>query len=223
MRPPRVKEGDPRKALLPARSVVSCPSCVQQFGRQEKGGRPRRNRATSSRQPAGVSPVRGDARVPGSTAPGVGRDPGVEAERQRLVVEAVQPTGPQHEAKPAASSLKPPRERGQGGAEPMKGGRRPRTAPENLERVPTNPPAHGAWNGRKGVVGTGEALLGPGSAAREAGPPITNAREVAGGREGVGGGRSSDDGRDNTTRPPAKGPCFTGAPRERGGDLVSAR
>jgi hypothetical protein len=44
----------------------------------------------------------------------------------------------------------------------MKGGRRPRTAPENLERVPKNPPAHGAWNGRKGVVGTGEALLGPG-------------------------------------------------------------
>jgi len=56
----------------------------------------------------------------------------------------------------------------------MWGGRRPRTAPENLERVPKNPPAHGAWNGRKGVVGTGEALLGPGSAAREAGPPITN-------------------------------------------------
>jgi len=104
----------------------------------------------------------------------------------------------------------------------MKGGRRPRTAPGNLERMPKNPPAHGAWNGRKGVVGTGEALLGPGLAAREAGPPITNAREVAGGREGVGGGRSSDDGRDNTTRPPAKGPCFTGAPRERGGDLVSA-
>jgi phosphoribosylamine-glycine ligase len=31
-----------------------------------------RNRATSSRQPAGASPVRGDARVLGSTAPGVG-------------------------------------------------------------------------------------------------------------------------------------------------------
>jgi hypothetical protein len=89
----------------------------------------------------------------------------------------------------------------------MWGGRRPRTAPENLERVPTNPPAHGAWNGRKGVVGTGEALLGPGLPAREAGPPITNAREVAGGREGVGGGRSSDDGRDNTTRPERRAPA----------------
>src|SRR6266542_2876000 len=87
-------------------------------GAREKGGQ-RRNRATSSRQPAGASPARGDARVPGSTAPGVGRDPGVEAERQHLVEEAVRPTGPQHEAKPAASSLKPPRERGQGGAEPV--------------------------------------------------------------------------------------------------------
>jgi hypothetical protein len=44
---------------------------------------PRRNRATSSRQPAGASPVRGDARVPGSSTPGVGRDPGVEAEEDR--------------------------------------------------------------------------------------------------------------------------------------------
>ncbi len=99
----------------------------------------------------------------------------------------------------------------------MKGGRRPRTAPQNLDLVHTNPPAHGVWNGRKDVVGTGEALLGPGPAAREAGPPITNAREVAGGREGVGGGRRSDDGRDNTTRPPAKGPCFTGARANREG------
>ena len=40
--------------------------------------------------------------------------------------------------------------------------RRPRTAPESLERVPKNPPAYGAWNGQKGVVGTGESLLGPG-------------------------------------------------------------
>jgi hypothetical protein len=46
---------------------------------------PRRNRATSSRQPAGASPVRGDARVPGSSTPGVGRDPGVEAEEDRPV------------------------------------------------------------------------------------------------------------------------------------------
>src|SRR4029453_19385622 len=57
--------------------------CVQWVGRRgaPKGGAPRRNRATSPGQPAGGSPVRGDARVPGSAAPGVGRDPGVEAGR----------------------------------------------------------------------------------------------------------------------------------------------
>jgi len=37
------------------------------------------DRATSSRQPAGASPVRGDAKVPGSRAPGSGREAGVEA------------------------------------------------------------------------------------------------------------------------------------------------
>jgi hypothetical protein len=82
-------------------------------------------------------------------------------------------TGPQHHVKSEASLSKPPRERGQGGAEPVWGGRRPRTAPGILERVPTNLPAHGAWNGQKGDVGTGEALLGPGSAAREACSPVS--------------------------------------------------
>ncbi len=51
-------------------------------GAEVTEGRKRRcNRATSSWQPAGGSPARGDARVPGSAAPGVGRDPGVEAGR----------------------------------------------------------------------------------------------------------------------------------------------
>jgi hypothetical protein len=36
-----------------------------------------------------------------------------------------------------------------------------------------NLPAQGAWNGQKGVLGTGEILLGPGPAAREACLPIT--------------------------------------------------
>ena len=42
---------------------------------------------------------------------------------------------------------------------------------------------------------------------REARRPITAAREVVGGREGVGGGRSSDDGRDNITRPERRTPA----------------
>ena len=36
-----------------------------------------------------------------------------------------------------------------------------------------NLPAQGAWNGQKGVLGTGEILLGPGSAVREAALSIT--------------------------------------------------
>jgi hypothetical protein len=47
-------------------------------GAREKGGECR-NRATSSRQPAGESPVRGDARVPGREAPVRGREAGCEA------------------------------------------------------------------------------------------------------------------------------------------------
>jgi hypothetical protein len=70
-------------------------------------------------------------------------------------------------------------------------------------------------------VGTGEALLGPVSAGIGSEPAYNRRREVAGGREGVGGGRSSDDGRDNTTRlerrAPAS-PCTT----EEGGTLMSA-
>jgi hypothetical protein len=42
-----------------------------------------------------------------------------------------------------------------------------------LERVPKNLPAQGEWNGQKVVLGTGEILLGPGSAAREAALSIT--------------------------------------------------
>jgi hypothetical protein len=57
----------------------------------------------------------------------------------------------------------------------------------------------GTWNGEKGVVGTGETLLGPGPAGIRSAPAYNRRREVAGSREGVGGGRSSDDGQDNTT------------------------
>ena len=51
----------------------------------------------------------------------------------------------------------------------------------------------GAWNVRKVKAGTGEALPGPGFAAREQPVRITVNREVAPSREGVGGGRSSGD------------------------------
>jgi len=73
--------------------------------------------------------------------------------------------------------------------------------------VPKNLPAYGALNGQTVVVGTGEALLGPGRAAREACPPITGEPgKWRGGREGIGGGRSTDDGEDNTTSPEGRAP-----------------
>ena len=79
----------------------------------------------------------------------------------------------------------------------------------DLERVPMNLPAQGAWNDHKGVVGTGEALLGPVLRWTGASLPITENREMAGSREGVGGGRSSDDGRGQHNPARAKGPYFT--------------
>ena len=91
-----------------------------------------------------------------------------------------------------------------------------------LERVPKNPPAYGAWNGQKAVVGTGEALLGPGPAGMGSAPAYNRRpREMAGSREGVGGGRSSDDGRDNTTRP-SEGPLLHRCTTKLGGTLMSA-
>ena len=73
--------------------------------------------------------------------------------------------GPQHHVKPEASLRKPPRERGQGGAEPVWGGRRPRTAPGILERVPMNLPAHGvlSWELERPSLAPG---LRPGKHAR---------------------------------------------------------
>jgi hypothetical protein len=80
-------------------------------------------------------------------------------------------------------------------------GRRPWKAPRILERMPKNSPVYGAWNVETAVVGTGEALLGPRPAGMwSASVYNRRTREVAGSREGVGGGRSSDDGRDNITR-----------------------
>ena len=63
-----------------------------------------------------------------------------------------------------------------------------------------DPRVEGTWNGQKGGEGTGEALLGPVPAGDGSELAYNRcSREVAGSREGVGGGRSSDDGQDNTT------------------------
>jgi hypothetical protein len=66
----------------------------------------------------------------------------------------------------------------------------------------------GAWNGQRGVVGTGEALRGPELRVREAGLPMTGeGREVVGGHEGVGGVVVPLRVRDNTTRPKGRTPA----------------
>ena len=104
-------------------------------GRERRG-----NRATSSRQPAGVSPVRGDARVPGSSTPGVGREPEVEAEVDRPIEGAGD--WPVRSIKRSLQRRQEsPRKRAKREPSPYSVGRRPWTAPENLERVPRNPPA----------------------------------------------------------------------------------
>ena len=164
----------------------SCGMCVQQLGRRgpPKGGALRRNRATSSRQPAGVSPVRGDARVPGSAAPGVGRDPGVEAGRSAT-------------DQSAASS------------EACGVVRNTATAAKREPSLHSAGEGHGrhlgAWSGCQGTLrrrGRGmvrgvsweleRPSVAPNLRVREATPAYNRRpREVAGGREAVGGGRST--------------------------------
>ena len=71
-----------------------------------------------------------------------------------------------------------------------------------------NSPAYGTWNGQKVVLGTGETLLGPVPAGDGSVPAYKRQhREVVGSREGVGGGRSSAEGKDNTTFPERRAPA----------------
>jgi hypothetical protein len=67
-------------------------------------------------------------------------------------------------------------------------GRRPRKAPQTLERVLKNSPAYGAWNVKQAVVGTGEALLGPRPAGMRSAPVynriLGNGRQPRGSRRG---------------------------------------
>ena len=69
------------------------------------------------------------------------------------------------------------------------------------------PRRNGARNVRKVVAGTGEALPGPGPAAREQPVRITAEREVASSRVGVGGGRSSDHRRGQHNPPQRRAPA----------------
>ena len=143
------------------------------------------NRATSSRQPAGGSPARGDARVPGSAAPGVGRDPGVEAGRGA--------TGQSAASSEACGVVRNPRVSGPRGsracipvAKAMDGAWEPGAGakePSGVGGVEWSEGCRGNWRGPRWPRARG---------VREASAPITgDHREVAGGYQGVGGGRST--------------------------------
>jgi hypothetical protein len=153
----------------------------------------RRNQSTSSGQPAGVSPVRGDARVLGSDIPVRRREAGCEAGWINWPVRSIKRSLRRRKCSPSLTAKEKPsqHEHGEGHGTHL-----------------------GAWSGCGGIsrrMGRGTVRwlsweLGRPSSARSlrgigaASVYKRKNREMAGGREGVRGGRSSDDGRDNTTR-----------------------
>jgi hypothetical protein len=164
-------------------------------------------RSTSSGQPAGVSPVRGDARVPGSEAPVRRREAGCEAGWINWPVRSVKRSLRRRKCSPpvAAKEEPSPREQGEGhgthlGAWSGCGGTSRRMGRGTVRRL--------SWE--LGRPSSAPSLRGAGAASVYK----RQRREVAGGREGVGGGRSSGDGRDNTTRPERRTPA---SPVHRGG------
>jgi hypothetical protein len=178
------------------------PQCEHQFVRAQEIGRMRlmRNRSTSSGQPAGGSPVRGDARVPGSEVPVRRREAGCEAGWIDWPVRSMKRSLLRRECSPPLAAQGEPslHEHGEGHGTQLR-----------------------AWSGCGGTPrrtgrGTARGLsweLGRPSSA----PPLRGAgaapaykrqhREGVDSREGVRGGRSSDDGRDNTTRPERRAPA----------------
>jgi hypothetical protein len=159
-----------------------------------------RNRSTSSGQPAGVSPVWGDARVPGSDAPVRRREVGCEAGWSDWPVRSIKRSLRRRKCSPPVAA---------------------KEEPSLLEQGEGHGTHLGAWSGcggtsrRKGR-GTVRRLsweLGRPSSApslRGAGAALVykrQHRERAGSREGVRGGRSSGDGRDNITRPERRTPA----------------
>ena len=158
-----------------------------------------RNRSTSSGQPAGVSPVWGDARVPGSEAPVRRREAGCEAGWIDWPVRSMKRSLRRRKCSPslAAKEEPSPRERGEGhgthlGAWSGCGGTSRRMGRGTVRRL--------SWE--LGRPSSAPSLRGAGAASAYK----RRCREVVGSREGVGWGRSSGDGRDNRTRPERRAP-----------------
>jgi hypothetical protein len=170
--------------------------CAQEIGRDAIH---MRNRSTSSGQPAGVSPVRGDARVPGSEAPVRRREAGCEAGWINWPVRSIKRSLRRRKCSPSLTAKEEPslHEYGEGhgthlGAWSGCGGTSRRTGRGTVRRL--------SWE--LGRPSSARSLRGVGAASVYK----RQNREVAGSREGVRGGRSSGDGRDNTTRPERRAP-----------------
>jgi len=162
--------------------------------------------------PAGESPVRVNAKVPGSRCPasrgnarrrsGTSRAPvGGATARSVAYGESCRPV------------TAPPKRRDKWEPSRVCHGEGQGRGEELGTAASKNPPGYREWNAQKVNSGTGEALPDPATAG--AGRSITGEpREVSAGQEGGGWGRSTDDNRDNTTRFEGRAPA--GATRERG-------
>jgi hypothetical protein len=165
--------------------------CVQLIGRMAFV---MRSRSISSGQPAGVSPVRGDARVLGSEVSVRRREAGCEAGWSDWPVRSIKRSLRRRECSPPVGAVKEEpslHERGEGhgtrlGAWSGRGGTSRRTGRGTVRWL--------SWELERPSLARSLRGIGAASVYKR------QNREVAGGREGVRGGRSSDDGRDNTTR-----------------------
>ena len=148
--------------------------------------------------PAGESPVRVNAKVPGSRCPasrgnarrrsGTSRAPeGGATARSVAYGESCRPV------------TAPPRRRNRWEPSRVCHGEGHGRGEELGDAASKNPPGYGEWNAQKVNSGTGETLPDPATAGAKhaiTGEP----REVRAGQEGGGWGRPTDHGRDNTTR-----------------------
>lgn len=169
-------------------------------GAQSKKGRLSRL-FSSSGQPAGESPVRGDARVPGSEAPVRRREAGCEAGWINWPVRSIKRSLRRRQCSPPVGVVQEepsPREQGEGHGTHLRawsgcGGTSRRMGRGTVRRL--------VWElGRPSLA---RSLRGIGAASVYK----RQHREVAGSREGVGGGRSSGDGQDNRTWPERRTPA----------------
>ncbi len=200
---PRDRDGHPclptccwrrARAPPPASPLHTIPTgmCVQQLGRRAspKGG----HHDVTERQAHGSQPVRvRPGETPGSPVaalPASGESPGLK--RRKTAPGRGRATGQSAASSEACSVVKNPRASGPRGsraripeAKATDGTREPGAGaqePSGVGGVEWSEGCRGNWRGPRWPRACG---------TREAGPSITDQREVTGGHQGVGGGRST--------------------------------